>query len=670
MENVNDNSAVPTLTAAATAAAAIEVPDANTTPTPASKERVSSSSSFSSDLVTRTKLLTREEECTLKTALAFVVIKTRAKAKANKRATAIATATAAIASSGTSNKKQRIIADSSAEAKDFSESTVHYESISILDHLFCHDRSSSNSCNSNEQREREHERGFPTPKPRPSRSLECSGGRTHIDHMFRAAKTLAETWLVTNQTQQQQFLRRDRPPSARSTTKALVGATGHLAHQLQLLLVAAAANHPTSNGATIAKHKKSTAQQPASSSPAKQRDRGKTTLSRARYRRPSLSSRSAADSTSTPSSSSQTAAATATATATAAVVVTPATSHHNSHKNKNKNGVECNQNNRTVETVFLVQEWIRSTLLQQDALYQGTTPSTPGATNKETKVSRTILSCHNTTVLDVLASFHVYTIMIPQIARISPPLIGHVFQVVARLVKDLYSDKIAVVGEDTAFRAAGSSGNGEKDLGRTRNARKLLDHLVTSALALLELCWTTEIAVGRSRASCEESHRSFLLLSLQEILGDLLVPLSRSELSGEHYRSTISASRKRTLHERQHQQVVRRNQKGQGVFQRFSESQHHRQARQQQRRFVLQRQNQNESKSEPTVQTFQKAPTDASACAREEDIGNEKAATTKFQASRVVLSPPPPKVGCLLDPEAKLLLRMAVYRLILMGKKG
>ena len=38
--------------------------------------------SFHSDLVTKSKLLTREEECTLKTALAFVIIKARAKAGA------------------------------------------------------------------------------------------------------------------------------------------------------------------------------------------------------------------------------------------------------------------------------------------------------------------------------------------------------------------------------------------------------------------------------------------------------------------------------------------------------------------------------------------------------------------------------------------------------------
>lgn len=631
---------------------------------------------FSSDLVTGTKLLTREEECTLKTALAFVVIKTRAKARAKAKRRAIASE--AIRHSNTacenhhSSKKQRIT-DYSATATDGAErkhdsggsidigSSTAFDT-SILDHLFRRRGNISSGSASS------HQRGIP--RPRRSRSLECTGGRIHIDHMFRAAKTLAETWLVTDRN-------RNQSQTMVTSTKALAGATGHLAHQLQLLLVAkstadgvhdkstSTAKSASTSTSTSSSASTSTSVTQSSQSLATPKDRGKKTP-RMRYRRPSLSSKvSATDSTSTPSSSSRTGAA----AAAAAVMVTPASNHK---QNDGSNLDENSHGNRTMEAVFHVQKWIRSTLLQQEDH-----PQQFSATNV-TETRLTILSCQNTTVRDVLASFHVYVVMIPQIVRISPPLIGHVFQVVARLVKDLYSDKITVAGEDAALWD-GSDGDvdGERELpttDRNGHARQLLNHLATSALNLLELCWTTKIVVGRRRSA--ESHRSFLLGSLQEILGDLLVPLSRSELSGEHYRLTVSSSRHRTFQHRQYQgQLVRQQKQHHGGFSRSSETQNHRSEKQQQqqsqqRRRVLKRLNQFLSESEPAphVQTFRKPRGDAlplSDASARDDTRSEKATSTKTQTSRISL---PPR-SCRLDPEAKLLLRMAVYRLILLGKK-
>ena len=72
-------------------------------------------------------------------------------------------------------------------------------------------------------------------------------------------------------------------------------------------------------------------------------------------------------------------------------------------------------------------------------------------------------------VMDMQSSFHVYTVMIPQIAGISPPLIGHIFHIVARLVMDLYNDKILLVSEDSnskqpgTFKLSGSLTALEKD---------------------------------------------------------------------------------------------------------------------------------------------------------------------------------------------------------------
>ncbi len=517
-----------------------------------SEDGISSWSCPSSDLVTTTKLLTREEECTLKTALAFVVIKARAGAKSK----------AALEDSpaiDNRTKKQKTMESSSRNAVECDSS--------VLDHLFCHRRS---------QR-------FPNP------SLECKGDQHHIDYMFRAAKTLAETWLVARRTQNAEETR---------ASKALEGATGHLARQLQVLLVANANCH-VSNPST----KQSTARS--------NHEEEKQTPPKTRYRRTSLSSKSTVDSTSTPSASSR--------MGSSAMVVTPATHNSKSHSNSQSQSQNSNsfnteedrigednlQNNGRVVSLFLVQEWIRSTLLDDGDYRQH------AATNDTVdRVSRTILSRQNTTILDALSSFHVYAVMVPQLARISPPLIGHIFQVVAKVVRDLYNDKIAVAGEDCSVMRGGQN--------RSISGDKLLDHLATSALGLLELCWTTKITGGR------ESHRSFLLLSLQQILGDLLVPLSRQKLAGEHYQLTISEARRHSAL-RQEPLVLQPN-----GFSRFSEAAHHQTLRQ--------------------VAAFTRAKNLASR--------DESGEVRKFHAPRT------------LDPESKLLLRMAVYRLLLMGKRG
>ena len=434
--------------------------------------------SSSSHLVTGSRLLTREEECTLKTALAFVVIKARARAQ---------------------SRAESLLGEATTETTKGQKSPQKAYDSSILDHLF---RNNSNQISPTKER----------------RSLDCRGDQMHVEYMFRAAKTLAETWLIAHN--QSGLPRRE----LERTSSSLQGATMHLAHQLQLLLLTNV-NHRSED-------------------------------SRAKNRRPSMSSsKSVNDSTTTTLSYSRT----PNARAGPVVLVTPATQ---SQSITNDDHSIQHETNEMDDSIFIVQDWIRSTLLGQYS---------------EAKDSSTIVLNECTSVMDIQSSFQVYTVMIPQIAGISPPLIGHIFHIVARLVMDLYSDNILLGSEDS-------------------NSVQLLDHLATSALSLLELCWTTEITIGEN--SDRENHRSFLLLSLQEILGELLVPLSRQDLASEHYRLTLSAASLQSTFENQGRRDAQR--------------------------------------SRPSKR-------------QREQQWNE---STKMQVPQA------------LDPEAKLLLRMAVYRLI------
>jgi len=622
---------------------------------PTERASIVSPPPFHSDLVTESKLLTREEECTLKTALAFVIIKARAKARANET---ISRRSILPNASEKNLFKKRGFTESSIATKNGTTTNEYDRDIaslspwcpalendsSILDHLFSH-------CSSRNSSSRNHT-GLRYSQP--SRFLECTKGRDHIDHMFCAAKTLAETWLVRHRNQQLQLQHRDESQvlthavlaTMTATKMALLGATGHLARQLQLLLVA--------NQTIDSMENKSTPSKPSSitkSLQAKRKGRDKR-MSKVRYRRPSMSSKSATESASAPSSPSR--------TDTATSPVNAATGNSNNSKTDDIIENEMNRDSMEIESVLDIQKWIRSTLLHLGDYKQHS--ATTDTTNIESKFTTTILSCRNATIYDVLASFHVYAVMVPQISRISPPLIGHIFQVVAKLVRDLYNDKIAVIGEAASI-FSGTSG-GEIPVNTCDNiARQLLDHLATSALMLLEICWNTKIGSDR------EHHRSFLLLSLQEILGDLLIPLPRSNLAREHYRLTISASRNRMFQKGQ--------QHSQGNSSRSLSPKKDIQV-QQQRRLILPGRNKYDSMASAQGLAFRKArdgpSTSAGASVTPTHDGTrvEKATPSKSQASR--RSPPSFQMnaltnGCFLDPEAKLLLRMGVYRLILMENR-
>ena len=274
-----------------------------------------------------------------------------------------------------------------------------------------------------------------------------------------------------------------------------------------------------------------------------------------------------------------------------AAVVTPATGERARKNERARNGRDAPS---SIETAALVREWIRSTLLEQPPRSEGVvSASAPLAAFSGTKV---LAWPGATKAIHVKASFAVYASMVPQIAGISPALVGHVFRVAGGLVRDAYHERIAVVLVPGKGGASNCDGNAR--------ARVLLNHLAASAMGLLRACWEAgkESSGGIGASGEKAAHRTFLLLSLQELLGDLLVPLPLSELPREHYRLAVRGLARRKQRERDW---------------------HERQQREQEK----QREQQQEQQQGP------RHPRYSGAC-----FG--------------------------LDPESKLLLRMAVYRLL------
>jgi hypothetical protein len=268
--------------------------------------------------------------------------------------------------------------------------------------------------------------------------LQRHGGTKHLHHMFQAAFTLAKCAVLQSKSSSNSDSCCGSVNS--DTAAALIGATAHLAYQLQLFL--------------------------------------STTFS------PSFkftSSKSQAD------------------------------------EEKTTNRQELPPP-RVDDGMAIVQSWIRSTLLHFSSSAFSSSSSS-NAINTD----------------DIEAAFAVYQIVVPQLAILSPPVIAHIFQVVTRLIRELYDDKLVLPAMATSTRATSSTPN---------DSVTTMDYLATCALKLLELCWTVDTANPSSSIESPfsgnyhdvEEHRSFLLLSLQETLGDLLIPLSYDEVSRfQHY---------------------------------------------------------------------------------------------------------------------------------------
>jgi hypothetical protein len=276
--------------------------------------------------------------------------------------------------------------------------------------------------------------------------LQRHGGTHHLDHMFLAAFNLSKCVVL----QCKSRYGGGRPEwgsdgsTNSNTTSALIGATAHLAHQLELLL--------------------------------------STTFS---------------------------------ASASASSESSSFLSQREGVKRKTSTRQRPPIPERVENGMMIVQSWIRSTLLHFC--------SSPSSIMSSMS-SKTI----NTD--DIEAAFGVYQILVPQLAVLSPPVIAHIFQVVTRLTRELYDDRLVLpaVVETTIIASCPV-----RNISLTE-----LDCLATSALKLLELCWTVDIGNPNSCLKDQfsnhhhdvEAHRSFLLLSLQETLGDLLIPLSYEEV--------------------------------------------------------------------------------------------------------------------------------------------
>jgi hypothetical protein len=141
---------------------------------------------------------------------------------------------------------------------------------------------------------------------------------------------------------------------------------------------------------------------------------------------------------------------------------------------------------------LLPKEWIRTSLLESIT-----------GTGDNTVVSNSLKE----DTLEMLAAYHVYHVMVPQLVFLSPAFVGHIFQFATRLVRDLYDDKFTI-----PIRL---------QEGLLQHQR-VLDTLATSTLRLMETCWTSKPS---STKECK-LHRAFLLNELHSRLLDLVVPVS------------------------------------------------------------------------------------------------------------------------------------------------
>jgi hypothetical protein len=130
--------------------------------------------------------------------------------------------------------------------------------------------------------------------------------------------------------------------------------------------------------------------------------------------------------------------------------------------------------------------------------------------------------------LDMIAAFHIYQVMIPQIASRYPSLFSLVFQVATTLVRDLYDDKVAIPRRTNEGLAA---------------HKRTMDGLATSALRLIETCLTVKTSSPRANNML----RSTMLSIVHTHLVRLTVPISSRDVP-KLYRQLVE---KKRLHRHQ-----------------------------------------------------------------------------------------------------------------------
>ena len=377
--------------------------------------------------------LTHEEECMLKTALAFVVIKSRYKNSARQQSEEDSESGAAACSQH--DEENEADQGNSGESKGTGSWT------STLDGLFGSSPSSPpkkwKECGGKQSFDVDANIVQPTPQgPNKKSFLQSAINERHLSSIFRAACSLARADLDTR------FRTND---GSRPDKMALFGAAGHLANQMQVLLLR------------------------------------KTNVF---------------------------------------VPISPQnneTDEEEEAKDEKEERHEPKKNKVVISPEAFLQEWIRGSLLE--AL------TSHGDIVDADSVQDDIQK--------LLAAFHVFQVMVPQLVNISPPLVGNIFQATTKILRDLYDDEIAVAPRQDA------------------SVKRLFDHLATSTLRLMETCWVSEptkIGEKNNRAR----HREFMRNELQYRLADFLDPvplqqiphvyqdLCNQQKPRQHHRSMIS----------------------------------------------------------------------------------------------------------------------------------
>jgi hypothetical protein len=359
--------------------------------------------------------LTREEECTLKTALAFVVIKSRMYKALEDPETSTPT------SEQQEDKNQKDCTGNGILLKGRQPS-------STLDRLF--DSSPANTpLARRETNSAKQHHGIIHQTPRAARKtsfMQSLGDEGHLSKIFHAACSLARS---------QDKASGGRSDACPRNEVALFGAVGHLANQLQIILIC------------------------------------KTPL----------------------------------------ICSAPAkTANIEAEDEKQSDGTVSSKGIVVAPDAF-VQEWIRSKLLE--VLDNG-----DGFHNNKRSM---------------LAAFCVFQVMVPQLVDLSPALLGHIFQVATKILRDLYDDKITIA-------------NGPHE--RPAECKGILDFLATSALRLMECCWTSKAMSSRDNKG-RKNHLEFMAKELQYRLGDLIVPVPLQQIP-HVYRNLCNSQKLHNHHQR------------------------------------------------------------------------------------------------------------------------
>jgi hypothetical protein len=308
----------------------------------------------------------------------------------------------------------------------------------------------------------------------------------HLDHMFKVSCSLAKSVLIRRQSHGESKSKRGSNDDDGSA--ALIGATTHLSQQLNTLLL-------------MEQEREKKEKKKGGRGRSDRRDSGgligsKLSMEKSKNRSPSVVVLPAMEEfQSIQPPLSQTKPSPPAAMKTQQGEVTKPSDINNSSSKNSTN------NKATDRQVVNVGSWIFSSL----------------------KASADIS--------DIRAAFFVYQTMLPYAGMNHPALIRHVFLIVSNMIRELYDDQMFVrhpsSGRSSHQTATVVRGiNNDQFLEDTKTKILTLNVLAVESLRLLESCWLANVP-----HDVEKKHRDFLLLTLQDKLGDLLSPLPLSAVA-------------------------------------------------------------------------------------------------------------------------------------------